>query len=44
MQVLLPKLKIDKVLPGIFYTPSGKGTTPPVDEVLQALEKELENY
>lgn len=44
MGVLLPKLKGDKVLPGVFFTPSSKGVTPSIDELMAALEEELENY
>ena len=44
MQELLPKLKADGVLPGIFYTPSDKGITPDVAQLLSDLSAELENY
>jgi hypothetical protein len=44
MEELLPNLKSDGVLPGVFYTPSDKGVTPTVDQVLADLNKELENY
>ncbi len=44
MEELLPNLKNDGVLLGIFYTPSDKGVTPTVDQVLIDLGKELENY
>ena len=43
-EVLLPKLKRDGVLPGVFLTPTSKGTAPSVDEVMLALEAELRNY
>jgi hypothetical protein len=42
--VLLPKLKIDGVLPGVFFTPSSKGLTPSVDELKAALEAGLQRY
>lgn len=42
--VLLPKFKIDGVLPGVFFTPSSKGLTPSVDELQAALDVELQNY
>lgn len=42
--VLLPKLKLDGVLPGVFFTPSSKGLTPSVDELKAALEAELQHY
>jgi hypothetical protein len=41
---LLPKLKSDGVLPGIFFVPGGKGVTPSVDQLSQDLEEELQNY
>ena len=41
---LLPKLKEDGVLPGIFFTPSGKGLTPSIEELRAALSAELSNY
>jgi len=44
MRELLPNLKTDNVLPGIFYTPSDKGVTPSVDELTHAIESELSNY
>jgi Protein of unknown function (DUF2750) len=44
MDVLLPKLASDGVLPGVFFTPSSKGVTPSVEEVKSALEAELQNY
>ena len=44
MSFLLPKLKSDGFLPGLIYTPSNQGVTPPVDELLEALNSELTNY
>ena len=44
MGELLPNLKDDGVLPGIFYTPSDKGVTPTVDQLLADLNEELKNY
>lgn len=44
MRELLPNLKDDGVLPGIFYTPSDKGVTPTVDQLLADLNEELKNY
>jgi hypothetical protein len=41
---LLPKLKDDRVRPGVFPTPHGKGVTPTVDELQAALREELERY
>ena len=43
-EVLLPRLKRDGVLPGVFFTPSSKGITPAVDELILALEAELQKY
>ena len=44
MRGLLPGLEADGVLPGIFFTPASQGVTVPVDELLRALEAELEKY
>jgi len=44
MEVLLPKLKLDGVLPGVLFTPAGKGVTPSVDDLRLAIEAELQNY
>ncbi|AXA94509.1 DUF2750 domain-containing protein [Massilia sp. YMA4] len=44
MHVLLPRLRTDGVLPGVLPTPSSKGTTPSVDELIAALEEELKRY
>jgi hypothetical protein len=41
---LLPKLKLDGVLPGVFFTPTSRGVTPSVDELKLALDAELQNY
>jgi hypothetical protein len=41
---LLSKLKLDGVLPGVFFTPTSKGVTPSVDDLKSALEAELQNY
>jgi hypothetical protein len=43
-EVLLPKLKSDGLLPGVFFTPMGKGVSPTVDELRSALEAELRRY
>ena len=43
-EMLLPKLKLDGVLPGVFFTPTSKGVTPSVDDLKSALEAELQNY
>jgi hypothetical protein len=44
MEVLLPKLKLDGVLPGVFFTPTSKGVTPSVDDLKIALDAELQKY
>lgn len=44
MEELLPNLRNDNVLPGIFYTPTNKGVTPPVERVLLDLYEELQRY
>jgi len=44
VDALLPKLKADGVLPGVFYTPTGRGVTPTVDELMSALHAELAKY
>lgn len=41
---LLPKLRDEGVLPGVFYTPSGKGVTPSIDTLEHDLQEELERY
>lgn len=41
---LLPRLRMDGVLPGVFFTPTGKGVTPSIEELEAALKAELENY
>lgn len=41
---LLPKLKADSVLVGVFYTPNDKGITPLLDEFVDNINSELENY
>lgn len=44
VELLLPRLRADGVLPGVFYTPSSKGVTPSCDELRAALDAELEKY
>lgn len=44
MNELLPTLKDDEVLIGIFYTPLNNGVTPEIEQILNDLEHELENY
>jgi hypothetical protein len=43
-EVLLPKLKADGMLAGVFFTPASKGLTLPPDELNKAIEAELQNY
>jgi hypothetical protein len=44
MNELLPKLKEDGVLPGIFFTSEGKGPTPSIEQLLDDIHLEFENY
>jgi len=44
MDELLPRLDVDGVLPGVFFTPSSRGITPTVAELRAALDEELLNY
>ncbi len=44
MEELLPALKRDGVLPGVFYTPSDKGVTPQIEQLLADLSRELGKY
>ena len=41
---LLPKLKSDGILPGVFYTPYDTGVTPTIDQLDNDLRNELKNY
>lgn len=41
---LLPKLKRDGVLPGVFFTPNSKGLTPPIEQLKHDINNELKNY
>ena len=41
---LLPKLKKDGVIPGVYYTQHDKGITPTVDQFVSDLNEELEKY
>lgn len=41
---LLPNLRDDHVLPGIFPTPDDKGITPKVDEFIQDILQKSERY
>ncbi|WP_061250474.1 DUF2750 domain-containing protein [Leptospira interrogans] len=44
MDELLPNLKNDGVLAGIFFTPQSKGVTQTVDQLLEDINIELEKY
>jgi len=44
MNVLIPKLEKDGVLPGIFPTPTNKGVTPSHEQLRQDLNAELLKY
>ncbi|VXC85437.1 conserved hypothetical protein [Pseudomonas sp. 8Z] len=41
---LLPRLKSDGMLPGVFFVLSGKGVTPSVDQLALDIKVELQNY
>ena len=41
---LLPRLRDDGVLPGVFFTPTSQGVTPSVDVLLAALDAESAKY
>ncbi len=41
---LLPKLRDRDVLPGVFPIPSGKGVTPTVEKLIEALRHEMAKY
>lgn len=41
---LLPKLRRDGVLPGVFFTPFSKGVTPPAEQLLADLREEAAKY
>jgi hypothetical protein len=44
LEELLPKMKARGIRPAVFPTPEGKGVTPTVDELSQALRQEMEQY
>lgn len=44
MEELLPSLRADNILPGIFYTPSDTGVTTTIEQLLNDLNEELEQY
>lgn len=44
LNALLPKLREQGVLAGVFPTPSGRGVTPSLDILETELRKELERY
>ena len=44
MKLMLPQLKAEGILPGILPTPASKGATPSVDDLVAALEEELQRY
>lgn len=41
---LLPSLKDDRVLAGVFYTPSDNGLTPEIEKFAEDIINELEKY
>lgn len=44
IEILLPKLKKDGVLPGVFYTPSDNGVIPSIEHLIGALKNEMLRY
>lgn len=45
MEVVLPQFKAEGTLPGILLTPDKRnGATPSIDELVAALEEELQRY
>jgi hypothetical protein len=44
MVELVPNLKADSVLVGVFYTPENRGITPPLDKLVTDISHELEKY
>ena len=41
---LLPKLRKDGLVPGIFYTPDDRGVTPDIDQLMEDIRLELAKY
>lgn len=41
---LLPNLEADGCLPGVFFTPSNRGLTPTVSQLIQDLQAEMSRY
>ncbi len=44
LEVLLPDFEKNKVRPGIFFIPDGKGVIPTVEELRDDILEELDNY
>ncbi len=44
LEALLPRLRSDGALAGVFYTPDNKGVTVPPDQLLQDLRIEASRY
>lgn len=44
LEVVLPTLKAEGTLPGVFCTPTDKGVTPTAGELEAAIKAELEKY
>lgn len=44
ISTVLNDLREKNTLPGIFYTPENKGTTPSIERLVADLENELEQY
>lgn len=43
-EVVLPQSRVEGKLPGILPTLASKGATPSIDELMAALEEELQRY
>ena len=44
LESLLPNLGLEGSLPGVFYTPSGDGVTPSIEEFEGSLREEISRY
>ena len=44
IEELLPMLERDGVIPGVFYTPTNKGITPEITQLIEDINHELGHY
>jgi hypothetical protein len=44
LESLLPNLRLEGSLPGVFYTPSGNGVTPSIEQLEGSLREEMSRY